>query len=125
MYQIAVYRDFIARHFLSGGDWGRENEKHSHHYRVEVCIEGPRLDEHGYLVDIVEIETITNETVDYLKDKILNDLPEFTGINPSIEHLAHYFCLSLVKNIRNRSLSALQVKIWENENAWASYRQDL
>jgi len=38
MYQVAVKRDFVAQHFLFGGDWGSENELHSHHYRVEVCL---------------------------------------------------------------------------------------
>jgi len=56
MYTIAVKRDFIAQHFLIGGAWGPENEKHSHHYQVEVQLEGAALDEHGYLMDIVDIE---------------------------------------------------------------------
>ena len=30
MYTVSVKRDFIARHFLIGGDWGRENEPHAH-----------------------------------------------------------------------------------------------
>ena len=40
MYAVAVSRDFVAQHFLIGGDWGAENESHSHHYRVEVGLEG-------------------------------------------------------------------------------------
>ena len=55
MYTLAVRRDFIARHFLIGGDWGPENNEHAHHYRVEVQLEGSSLDKHGYLVDIVDI----------------------------------------------------------------------
>jgi hypothetical protein len=34
MYTVAVKRDFIASHFLVGGDWGSENERHAHHYVV-------------------------------------------------------------------------------------------
>ena len=56
MYTVAVKRDFTAQHFLIGGDWGAENQWHSHHYRVEVQLHGAALDQHGYLVDIVEIE---------------------------------------------------------------------
>ena len=40
MYTVAVSREFIAHHFLVGGDWGRENQKHSHHYRIELQLEG-------------------------------------------------------------------------------------
>ena len=57
MYTVTVMRDFVAQHFLIGGDWGAENLWHSHHYKVEVRLEGATLDQHGYLVDIVDIET--------------------------------------------------------------------
>jgi 6-pyruvoyltetrahydropterin/6-carboxytetrahydropterin synthase len=29
MYTVSVKRDFIASHFLVGGDWGNENECHA------------------------------------------------------------------------------------------------
>ena len=37
MYSVAVKREFVAQHFLIGGDWGAENDWHSHHYQVEEC----------------------------------------------------------------------------------------
>ena len=39
MYTLAVQRDFVAQHYLIGGDWGAENFWHSHHYRLEVQLE--------------------------------------------------------------------------------------
>ena len=77
MYTVAVKRDFVAQHFLIGGDWGPENEWHSHHYALELQLSGPTLDQHGYLVDIVDIEANLEALVAYYKDKTLNDLPEF------------------------------------------------
>ncbi len=124
MYSVAVRRDFIAQHFLVGGDWGSENERHSHHYYVEVQLEGTTLDVHGYLVDIVDIETHLETLVDYYRDKTLNDLPDFEGLNPSIEHFARIFCHALSTRIHTPNLSAITVKIWENEIAWAAYRQE-
>ena len=56
MYTVAVKRDFVGQHFLIGGDWGAENFWHSHHYVVEVQLEGEELDKHGYLTDITDIE---------------------------------------------------------------------
>ena len=35
MYTLSVKRDFIARHYLIGGDWGPENFPNSHHRGVE------------------------------------------------------------------------------------------
>ena len=69
MYQVAVKRDFIAQHFLFGGDWGAENERHSHHYQVELILEGPTLDHHGYMVDIVDVEAALEEIKAYYSDR--------------------------------------------------------
>ena len=98
-YTVAVKREFVGQHFLIGGDWGAENEWHSHHYYVEVQLEGDALDKHGYLVDIVDIESNLEALVAHYKDKTLNDLPEFTGLNPSIEHFSRIFATQLALSL--------------------------
>jgi 6-pyruvoyltetrahydropterin/6-carboxytetrahydropterin synthase len=125
MYTTAVKRDFVAQHYLIGGDWGAENEKHSHHYQVEVQLKGEALDQHGYLVDIVEISRVLDDLVDQLRDKTLNDLAEFAQLNPSIEHLARLFCQSFVQRLHAPNLSRVRVQIWENDIAWSSYEAAL
>ena len=121
MYTVAVKRDFVAQHFLIGGDWGPENFKHSHHYYVELQLHGRTLDKHGYLVDIVDIETHLNAIVAYYKDQCLNDLPEFVGLNPSVEHFSRILAHTLRDRISAETLDSLTVKLWENEIAWASF----
>ncbi len=123
MYTVAVKRDFVAQHFLIGGDWGPENNLHSHHYALELRLEGDHLDQHGYLVDIVEIEQALTELVTHYRDHTLNDLPEFAGLNPSIEHFSRIASEQLAARISAGTLTALTVVIWENEIAWASYRK--
>ncbi len=122
MYTLAVQRDFVAQHYLIGGDWGSENRPHSHHYRLELEIEADSLDQHGYCVDIVAVEKALTGLVDHFRDAMLNDLPEFAGLNPSIEHFARISCTSLAEQIAAPNLTALKVRIWENEIAWAAYR---
>lgn len=122
MYTVAVVRDFVAQHYLIGGDWGAENQHHSHHYRLELQLEGPALDHHGYLVDIVDIERNLDALVAGYRDHTLNDLPEFAGLNPSIEHFSRICCTRLAAAIHATQLTAVTVKLWENESAWASYR---
>lgn len=121
MYTLGVRRDFIARHFLIGGDWGPENFPNSHHYILELQLDGMELDQYGYLVDIVDVEKHLNETVAYYKDQMLNDKPEFAGLNPSIEHFARILATSLSERIQAANISALKVVLWENESAWAAY----
>lgn len=123
MYTIAVKRDFIARHYLIGGDWGLENHEHAHHYQFEVQIEGTKLDGHGYLVDIVDIEGRLESMVNRYRDQVLNDLPQFEGLNPSIEHFARILSDEFLSGMETSSLEAVTVKIWENEIAWASFRR--
>jgi len=122
MYTLGVRRDFIARHFLIGGDWGAENYPNSHHYVLELRLEGVKLDQHGYLVDIVDMEKHLNEIVSYYKDQMLNDKPEFDGLNPSIEHFARILATSLSERIKADNISAVKVVLWENESAWAAYQ---
>ena len=124
MYTVAVKREFIAQHHLIGGDWGAENELHSHHYQVEVQLQGAALDQHGYLVDIVDIESNLDALVSHYRDKILNQLPEFEGLNPSIEHFARILCQTLSARIQAENISRIILKVWENEIAWASFQQD-
>jgi 6-pyruvoyl-tetrahydropterin synthase/NADPH:quinone reductase-like Zn-dependent oxidoreductase len=125
MYTTAVKRDFVAQHYLIGGEWGAENEKHSHHYQVEVQLRGATLDQHGYLVDIVNITEALETLIAQLRDRTLNDLPEFAGLNPSIEHLARIICQSFVQRLRAPNLSGVRVQIWENDIAWSAYEQTL
>jgi 6-pyruvoyltetrahydropterin/6-carboxytetrahydropterin synthase len=125
MYTVAVRRDFVAQHYLVGGDWGPENNLHSHHYVVEVSLEGESLDRHGYLVDIVAIESQLEALKGRYRDQTLNDQPEFAGLNPSIEHFARTLCQALASSLKAENVKAIAVTVWENEVGWARYRQPL
>ena len=92
-YALGVNTDFTAKHYLVGGDFGpegeprfgAEGEPHSHDYRIEVVLEGDRLDEHGFLVDIVRVKAELGELVGRYRDSMLNDLPEFAGTSTGCE----------------------------------------
>lgn len=121
MYQLMVRRDFVAQHYLTVPDCGPENEWHSHHFEVEVLLEGTELNDNGYLVDIVAVEEVLDSLVERYRDATLNDLPEFEGLNPSIEHFSRIFCTAVAEQLDSRRLDTIAVKIWEDEDAWASY----
>jgi 6-pyruvoyltetrahydropterin/6-carboxytetrahydropterin synthase len=121
-YTVGVIRDFVAQHYLVGGDWGRENQLHSHHYRMEAIFEGDRLDRHGYLLDIAVVKEHLETVVERVRDKTLNDLPELAGQNPGLEPFARVLAESLAARLDTQGLSALTIKLWENEEAFATYR---
>ena len=125
MYQIAVRRNFIAYHFLIGRDWGKESERHPHQYALELCLEGPELNEQGFLVDIDIIRNRLDRVLSRIEGQTLNDLPEIAGSNPSIERLAAYICDGIEIDDDYAGVASMTVKIWEDEEAWASCRRDL
>jgi len=122
LYTVGVIRDFVAQHYLVGGDWGKENSLHSHHYRLEAIFEGERLDRHGYLLDIAEVKRHLEALVERFADHTLNDLPEFAGLNPGLEPFARILAESLAARLDLGALRALTVKLWENEEAFATCR---
>ena len=120
-YTVGVLRDFVAQHFLFGGDWGRENQLHSHHYRMEAIFEGEKLDRHGYLLDIAVVKVQLDAVVERFRDRTLNDLPELGGGNPGLEPFARVLAESLAGRLDTAGLSGLTIKLWENEEAFATY----
>ncbi|MDJ0624046.1 MAG: 6-carboxytetrahydropterin synthase [Desulfocapsaceae bacterium] len=122
MYNLGVRREFTANHYLIGGDWGEENVEHSHKYRLEIILEKSQLDQHGFLVDIVEVERHLDEVVESFAGRTLNALPAFSGLNPSIERLATIMHGLFTERFADFNLDALKVSIWEDEIAWTSYR---
>jgi 6-pyruvoyltetrahydropterin/6-carboxytetrahydropterin synthase len=125
MYTVAVQNEVIAQHYLIGGDFGPENHPHSHHYRVEARIMGRELDTHGFLVDIDVLNARLQAAVGRFRDRTLNDLPEFEGLNPSIEHLCRILCQGLAVGLPVRGPANLRVTIWESPYAWAAYTREL
>ena len=125
MFTLAVQRSFEAWHHLIGGDWGEENEPHSHIYRLELLLEGNELNEHGYLLDLVEVDRKLDELLDFYREKDLNTLPDFDGMNPSLEHFARTLCTKLAQKLQAPRLTGVRTKLWESETAWASYHLEL
>lgn len=125
MYTVAVQRELIAQHFMIGGDFGPENHPHSHRYRVELRLAGRSLDSHGFLVDIDEVAALLAGLLDTYRDKTLNHLPEFQGLNPSIEHLCRILCRRLADGLQRRNLATVTVAIWESDAAWAAWTEEM
>lgn len=125
MYTLGVQRSFTAWHYLVGGNWGAENLPHTHDYRLELRLEAAALDHNGYCVDIVQVEAALDAFVAEHAGATLNDLPAFEGLNPSIEHFCRIAAASLAAGVVAPNLTALAVRIWENEIAWAEYRMPL
>ena len=124
-YELTVTREFIAQHYLTVPNPGPEGEVNSHHFTVELRFTGPELGEYGYLVDIDAVDAILDTLVDRYRDTLLNDLPEFEGLNPSIEHFSRVFGDRVADALSNPTPVRLTVRIWEDDTSWASHTRRL
>ncbi|PSP90489.1 6-pyruvoyl tetrahydropterin synthase [Halobacteriales archaeon QS_4_69_34] len=121
MYTVTVIEEFLARHWLTVPDPGPEGEVNAHRFRVELTLSGAELNEHDYLVDIDDAETVLADVGARYGDATLNDLPEFEGHNPSVERFARVVWERAVGTLDTDGIDEVAVKIWEDDDAWAAY----
>ncbi len=123
-YTLALREKFKARHSFEEKKGTAEGIPHSHDYCMEIQLHGDELDENGYLIDLEEVTLFLDETLCRYTDVLLNDLPEFSNFPPSLEHFARILCDTASQCLKNPKIQTVSVKLWENKNAWASFRRD-
>jgi 6-pyruvoyltetrahydropterin/6-carboxytetrahydropterin synthase len=124
-HRLTVRREFVAQHFLTVPDPGPEGEVHSHVFTAEIEFAAPELGEYGYLVDIDDVEATLDGLTDRYRDALLNDLPEFEGLNPSVERFAERFADRVENGLEDPIPTRLTVRLWEDDLAWASHERRL
>ena len=125
MYRVGIKRPFKASHFLAG-DFEDESRPHEHTYTADWIMEVDGLDENGFSVDIALMEELLEEVTTSVEGVLLNDLPFFENRQSSVENTAEYLSRELFEKLAERgaSLERLrrsEMRIWENDSAWASY----
>jgi 6-pyruvoyltetrahydropterin/6-carboxytetrahydropterin synthase len=123
-YSVSVRQKFVAQHFLPN-ETGKESAPHSHHYFVEVCVSGERLDAHGFLLDIIDLKHVLLHLIEELRDRLLNDLDEFRGINPTLENLANLLWAKIAPLLKGTNVSSMIVTVWEEEHIYASFESEI
>jgi len=121
MYEITITRSFSAAHVLK--DIGGKCEGlHGHNFIVEVSLAASGLNKDGLLLDFRILKEWTDETLDTLDHKYLNELPYFKDANPSAENLARFLHDRINEKAGQQNVEVSCVTVWESDNAKASYR---
>ncbi len=120
MFELKVITNFAAAHQLKMVAEKCEN-LHGHNWKIEVCISGEKLNDHGVLIDFVEIKKYLAEIMETLDHKFLNELDSFNDINPSSENIARYIAGELQKVIADYPARVSSVTAWESDNSCAKY----
>ncbi|GAB4222177.1 MAG: hypothetical protein Kow009_13890 [Spirochaetales bacterium] len=122
-YRVGVHSKMEVMHFLVG-DFGEETVPHSHDYLVEWVCTASSLDENGFSVNIAVMEEILAREVEFLKGRILNDLPYFRTKQTSVENFAEYLLSTLMNRLKEsegtETIRSAEVIVRESSTAWAS-----
>ena len=124
MYKVGMQKKFIAAHHLLGEACPEEKVKHSHHYCLDLEFSGYSLDSQGYLVNIDHLNVMMSEVIAKYRDAYLNELEEFAGLNPSVEHFARILADQFSAH-HEANIIHIKVTLWEDDIAWASYEKAL
>ena len=123
MFEVTVEQTFAAGHALRNYKGKCENV-HGHNFKVQVVIEGEKLDDTGLLVDFLDVKTAMRAVIDRLDHQFLNDVPPFDIKNPSAENIAKYFYEEVLNHLVNTPvmIRLREVKVWETDIQSATYR---
>ena len=118
-WRLKVKNSFSAAHFLRNYH-GKCERLHGHNWRVELEVEGDRLDEMGLLMDFKDLKRILGEVIDRLDHCLVNELSPFDRVNPSSENLARYIFEEVKKRLPEE-VRVHSVTVWESDSACATY----
>ena len=122
MYEVSIKKTFSAAHRISEIG-GKCEALHGHNFLVEVSVAAESLDEEGLLIDFRILKQWTEEVLDQLDHKFLNELEYFKKRNPSSEQIARYLYDRIDERARKEKAHLSRVTVWESENSCATYSQ--
>jgi len=119
MYRLMVTGRFAAAHSLRNFK-GRCEALHGHNWRVEVVVQGEKLDQADLLMDFGELKKLMYQALDRLDHHHLNEVPPFDQVNPSSELIAKHLFEAIAQGLPAH-VSMYSVSAWESDDSRATY----
>lgn len=120
MYEITVFSHFSGAHRLRYLH-GKCEELHGHNWKIEVTVASGRLNKEGVVIDFQILKQKLEKALKSLDHTFLNDLPYFSGKEPSSENIAKYIFDNLKRELKEYRVTLKKVTAWESENACVTY----
>lgn len=121
MFELRVTLKFAAGHHLRQFHGKCENP-HGHNYRVDLYVEGNRTDAEGLVIDFAELKKKGGKVLEKFDHVDLNELPEFTRINPTTENIAVVLYRALAGELDSDNTRLIAVRVWESDDSCCTYR---
>lgn len=122
MYEVTVTANISASHHLRGYHGKCENV-HGHNYRVQATARTEKLNEIGLALDFGDLRKELKAIAERFDHHDLNQLPEFSEINPSSENISRVIFDLLTQTVNRPGVSIYQVRVWETEGSFVTYRK--
>jgi 6-pyruvoyltetrahydropterin/6-carboxytetrahydropterin synthase len=120
MYEITVLSHFSGAHRLRYLH-GKCEELHGHNWKVEASVVSSRLNKEGVVIDFKILKQKVEKVLKPLDHTYLNDLPYFSGKEPSSENIAKYIFDRLKGELKGHHAILKRVTAWESEMTYATY----
>jgi len=120
VFELSVKTGFAAAHRLRGYQ-GKCESLHGHNWKVEVVLEGAKLNELGMVMDFSDVKRLLRDIVADLDHQYLNDLPPFAETNPTTEGIARFISERLAGALP-QGVRVKSVTCWESDDCSATYR---
>jgi 6-pyruvoyltetrahydropterin/6-carboxytetrahydropterin synthase len=120
MYKITVLSHFSGAHRLRYLH-GKCEELHGHNWKVEVSVVSNRLNKEGVVIDFNILKKKVEKVLRPLDHTYLNDLPYFSGREPSSENIAKYIFDRMKAELKGHQVNLKEVTAWESETSCATY----
>ncbi|MCK9224246.1 MAG: 6-carboxytetrahydropterin synthase QueD [Candidatus Muirbacterium halophilum] len=125
MYFLGVKSDFSSAHYLRDYN-GKCSNLHGHNWIVEAVFVSKKLDKAYLSVDFTILKKILKEVMYELDHKCLNEIEYFKIKNPTAEVISEFIYNNISEKVQELDINAdiYEIKVWESEKSWVSYKKD-
>lgn len=129
MFSLTVRRHFMIAHSLPREAFGPAQALHGATFVAEVTFRRRALNQDAIVLDIGAAGGIIEDVLAGLNYRNLDEHPDFEGTLTTTEALAEYVAQAVAGKLKDhddgRELTAIDVTLRENPDAWATYTLDL
>ena len=123
VYEIYVTDHFAAAHALKGYD-GNCSNMHGHNWMVEAAIRCTRLNKLGFGIDYKDVKAVVQDVLSRLDHTTLNDVVEFSSINPTSENISKMLYHELSARLNTDTVKVSKVTVIESPGCGSSYMEE-
>ncbi len=123
VYEIYVKDHFSAAHALQGYS-GDCSNLHGHNWIIEVFVKCRKLNSLGIGIDFRDVKNNLKNILKKFDHTNLNDLSEFSNINPTSENIARIIHGELSKQFNTGDIKISRVKVCETPGCGSTYEEE-